>query len=205
MPVSSRPTPITSTPMPGTCRSFSMLACAEAGSSACGADNSQANMPSIAPSSHVSTQTVMATGVQTSKPASRYFFTPLPTAAHAVCLRRAVSLRPPWAPLVRRGRGRGGGFGGLGLAAIGGCCRCAAAEVRGVPAGPLQLETGGRELLDETRLRTHGAGLQHRLGDFLQDVLPVSAGLALVGVDRHVGPGWRKTHDYRFSRVQRRP
>ena len=56
-----------------------MLACAEAGSSACGADSSQANNPSMAPSSHVSTHTVMASGVHTSSPVSRYFFTPLPT------------------------------------------------------------------------------------------------------------------------------
>ena len=45
---------------------------------ACGAVSNQAKRPSMAPSSHDSTHTVMASGVHTSSPARRYFFTPLP-------------------------------------------------------------------------------------------------------------------------------
>ena len=78
-----------------------MLAWADAGSKACGAVSSQANRPSIAPNTHDSTHTVMASGVHTSSPASRNFFTPLRVWMAEACQAPAL---PPWG-LQRAWRG----------------------------------------------------------------------------------------------------
>ena len=61
----------------------------------------------------------------------------------------------------------------------------ATTEVGRVPARTLQLETGRGELLGIGRRTAGRAGAQHGIGNLLQHVLPVSAGLAFVGVDRH--------------------
>ena len=60
---------------PARCAAPRCGARAASGSTACDAVSSQANTPSSSPSTHSSTQIVMASGSQTSRPAIRYFFT----------------------------------------------------------------------------------------------------------------------------------
>ena len=63
--------------------------------------------------------------------------------------------------------------------------RGAAAEIGGVPAGSLELEAGGGDLLLETWLAARQAYCQHRVGYLLQHILGKTAFIAAVGVNRH--------------------
>src|SRR6185295_16463794 len=62
----------------------------------------------------------------------------------------------------------------------------AVAKVGHVPAGTLELEAGGSDLLDERRRTARRTDRERRVGDFAQHVLRMAAGAAAIGVDRHL-------------------
>src|SRR6218665_1266344 len=75
MPVSSRPLTSTTTPRPRICRRLpSIVWAGPHDTTDCTAVMTLKNTPSIRPSTEFSTQMVMASGIHTSRPASRYFF-----------------------------------------------------------------------------------------------------------------------------------
>src|SRR5690606_15006853 len=124
------------------------------------------------------THSVIARGSRISRPVMKY-------------LRMACSVGN-WSGGVcsrcrRRGRGRCGGRRRIILCGRFVICWLAAGilEVRGVPAGALELEAGRRHLLAKTGLAARGAIGQHRVGHPLQHVLGEIAFNTAVGIDRH--------------------
>src|SRR5690606_13383992 len=63
--------------------------------------------------------------------------------------------------------------------------RTVIAEIGDVPARPLQLKAGGGHLLGIGALAALGADGKHRIRHLLKHVLLMTAGIALVSVDRH--------------------
>lgn len=85
-----------------------------------------------------------------------------------------------------------GGFRSSRCCGIGGCCRgsgCAGGtatlEIGRVPACALELKTRGCQLFAELGRTAGGAFGQGRIGHFLQHILSMAAGVALVGVNGH--------------------
>ena len=168
--------------------------------------DSQPNTPSSMPSTPVSTQTVTASGSQTSRPVTRYFFTRAASArCHCAARRRAAGGSSPWRvpPACglglgrRRGRGRGSqpvwrlaprrrpacaasGLAAAGLAAGG------SPEVGHVPARALELEAGRGDLLAEAR-RRRKPGSRRAAGRRSSAARPWRGRRsAAISVDRHV-------------------
>jgi hypothetical protein len=96
------------------------------------------------------------------------------------------------------GNGCWGGGSGWGGSGWGGCTtawRCAfgagrrggvaAPKIGDIPARALELETGSGELFAKAGLSAGWANAQRVVGHFLQHVLGMAAGLALVGIDGH--------------------
>src|SRR5215210_2220803 len=153
------------------------------------------------------TQIVMISGIQISSPVMKYFLSgpagkTFFTASGPVgglrrsggCLgfglgfRFAIRLRFGLGVGLGVGLSVGLGFGlrfrlGLGLLRIG--FLAAALEVGGVPAGALQLESGGGKLLLVLPLAARRTNAERRFGHLLQVLIRVSANAATVFVDRH--------------------
>src|SRR5574343_224900 len=174
----------------------------------------QANTSSSVPIPLLSTQMVITRGSQTSRPVRMYFFTlgrgerargRVPwQAAWPVLSGQAVS-----GECVKQKRRSVAGAGAAAWSAArvaacaaglgrrrSSCCRggaCglgtgaarAATEVGHIPARTLELEACSRDLLLEALGAAGGAGGEHRIRDFLQNILGVTAGRALVGINRH--------------------
>src|SRR6266446_10585852 len=134
-----------------------------------------------------STQIVMISGIQISSPVMKYFLTAPET-------KRPGSRRAGWLVGVYSVSGAGRllrlgfrlGFRvGLGFDLRFGLLFGRFLEVRGVPAGALQLEARRAEQLLEGRFAAGRALAERRLRSLLQELFLVAALLAAVLVDRH--------------------
>src|SRR3989338_1057837 len=117
-----------------------------------------------------STQKVMPSGTQTSRPVIRYFFMRL-------CLYASGRAAGHWAG-VGAGAGRhAGGLGFFGLAAV--------LEVGSVIAAAFQLKTCGSQLFDESILAAFRTNGERRIAHFLQYVFLQAATGTSISINRH--------------------
>ena len=156
-----------------------------------------------APSSHGSTQMVMASGSQTSRPARRYFFTRrswrrrLPAPARRPPVRRRWRRRAAAACRRRGGSGAWRRRPAAGRRGAAGAASAAPSLAASLPAllpprksvtyqpEPLSWKPAAVTCLAKAAAPQAGQMRQHRVGHLLQHVLRVAAGRAAVGVDRH--------------------
>src|SRR5687768_14575430 len=204
-PTDSRMARVSSTPKPGMWKPMRR--------SGCQASGRMSNVRSSVPMIHSSTAMVMATGTMTSRPDTSH-------------LRRASMTFLVAGTGAPAATGRSGGCVGLDggrrrvrrLGSVGGLPRIAggwrggrcagAAEVGGVPAGALELETRGGQLLVERGGAAGRANREDGVRDFLQHVLGMATGAAFVRVDGHGAKGsWLrcKALNYRRGRLFKAP
>src|SRR6476661_4921817 len=212
-PTTSRMASASSTPRPGTRKPIRRSGCQRSGRIS--------SVWSSVPTIHCSTHSVMPSGARTRRPANSQrrsaamvrvrsgagarAATPARVRGRRVGLGgRGAFGRLALGGLLGRLRVRGLGFvrlRGVGLGGGGARAAAAVAEIGDVPAGSLELEAGGGDLLAERRGAASGARGQRRVGDLLQDILGMATGAALVGVDRHGVEGrWGRYKAFNYRR-----